>query len=106
MDAELRGMENTLPSLVHVSPACYSGLRCATRGRWGLTLTYVTCQGFGFTKENELFVGRLAQLGFAASLIGEGVTGKGILGQLSVEVRGVCLCLYKMILTKDLQASS
>lgn len=41
--------------------------------------------GFGFTKENELFVGRMAQLGFAASLIGEGLTGKGILGQLGYE---------------------
>lgn len=41
--------------------------------------------GFGFTKANELFVGRMAQLGFAASLIGEGVTGKGILGQLGFE---------------------
>jgi hypothetical protein len=47
-------------------------------------------KGFGFTKENELFVGRLAQLGFAASLIGEGVTGKGILGQLNIEV---CPCI-------------
>lgn len=44
-------------------------------------------KGFGFTKENELFVGRMAQLGFAASLIGEGLTGKGILSQLSIEVR-------------------
>lgn len=42
-------------------------------------------KGFGFTKENELFVGRMAQLGFAASLIGEGVTGKGIIGQLGYE---------------------
>ncbi|CAL8471288.1 g10830 [Coccomyxa elongata] len=42
-------------------------------------------KGLGFTKANELFAGRLAQLGFAASLIGEGVTGKGILGQLNVE---------------------
>eukprot|EP00884_Botryococcus_braunii_P020424 jgi/Botrbrau1/7065/Bobra.0165s0088.1 len=42
-------------------------------------------KGFGFTKENELFVGRLAQLGFAASLIGEGLTGKGILGQIGLE---------------------
>ena len=31
--------------------------------------------GFGFTKANELFVGRMAQLGFAASLIGELYTG-------------------------------
>lgn len=44
-------------------------------------------KGLGFTKANELFAGRLAQLGFAASLIGEGVTGRGILGQLNVEVR-------------------
>lgn len=42
-------------------------------------------KGFGFTKENELFVGRMAQLGFAASLIGEGITGKGILGQIGLE---------------------
>lgn len=40
---------------------------------------------FGFTKANELFVGRMAQLGFAASLIGEGITGKGFLGQLGFE---------------------
>jgi photosystem II protein len=41
--------------------------------------------GFGFTKENELFVGRMAQLGFAAGLIGEAITGKGILGQVGLE---------------------
>eukprot|EP00775_Hariotina_reticulata_P010780 gene10779-10936_t len=40
---------------------------------------------FGFTKANELFVGRLAQLGFAASLIGEIVTGKGPLAQFGLE---------------------
>ena len=39
-------------------------------------------KGFGFTKENELFVGRVAQLGFAAALIGEAVTGVGPLAQL------------------------
>lgn len=38
---------------------------------------------WGFTPENELFAGRMAQLGFAASLIGELVTGLGPLGQLS-----------------------
>lgn len=42
-------------------------------------------KGFGFTKENELFVGRMAQLGFAISLIGEALTGKGILAQFDVE---------------------
>ncbi|KAJ9513102.1 hypothetical protein QJQ45_029409 [Haematococcus lacustris] len=41
--------------------------------------------GFGFTKENELFVGRVAQLGFAASLIGETLTGKGALAQFDIE---------------------
>jgi len=40
---------------------------------------------FGFTKANELFVGRVAQLGFAASLIGEVVTGKGPLAQFDFE---------------------
>ncbi|CAM8883466.1 unnamed protein product [Rhodiola kirilowii] len=39
----------------------------------------------GFTKVNELFVGRLAQLGFAFSLIGEILTGKGALSQLNIE---------------------
>lgn len=39
----------------------------------------------GFTKENELFVGRVAMLGFAASLLGEAITGKGILAQLNLE---------------------
>jgi len=38
---------------------------------------------FGFTKKNELFVGRVAMLGFAAELIGElAQGGKGPLGQL------------------------
>jgi len=40
---------------------------------------------FGFTKENELFVGRVAQLGFAASLIGEAITGLGPLAQFGLE---------------------
>lgn len=40
---------------------------------------------FGFTKANELFVGRMAQLGFAASLIGETLTGKGALAQFDIE---------------------
>ncbi|KAL2939244.1 Photosystem II 22 kDa protein chloroplastic [Bienertia sinuspersici] len=40
---------------------------------------------FGFTKSNELFVGRLAQLGFGFSLIGEIITGKGALAQLNIE---------------------
>eukprot|EP00850_Spirogloea_muscicola_P021963 SM000270S10360 [mRNA] locus=s270:70283:71792:+ [translate_table: standard] len=40
---------------------------------------------FGFTKANELFVGRMAQLGFAISIIGEVITGKGALAQLNIE---------------------
>ena len=40
---------------------------------------------FGLTKENEIFVGRMAQLGFAASLIGETLTGKGALAQFDIE---------------------
>ncbi|CAI5471368.1 unnamed protein product [Closterium sp. Yama58-4] len=48
----------------------------APRESWG---------GFGFTKQNELFVGRVAMLGFAASLLGEAVTGQGILAQLNME---------------------
>ncbi|KAI4337820.1 hypothetical protein L6164_016190 [Bauhinia variegata] len=44
-----------------------------------------TSGGFGFTKENELFVGRAAMIGFAASLLGEAITGKGILAQLNLE---------------------
>lgn len=40
---------------------------------------------FGFTKENELFVGRVAQLGFAFSLIGEALTGNGPLAQFGFE---------------------
>jgi len=44
-----------------------------------------TSGGIGFTKANELFVGRVAMIGFAASLLGEGITGKGILQQLNLE---------------------
>lgn len=31
----------------------------------------------GFTKSNELFVGRLAMLGFASACVGEVISGKG-----------------------------
>ncbi|KAF6254726.1 hypothetical protein COO60DRAFT_1627774 [Scenedesmus sp. NREL 46B-D3] len=40
---------------------------------------------WGFTAQNELFAGRLAQLGFAAGLLGEVATGLGPLGQLAAE---------------------
>lgn len=40
---------------------------------------------FGFTKKNELFTGRVAMIGFAASLIGEYFqNGKGPLGQVGI----------------------
>merc|ERR1711988_1195338 len=39
----------------------------------------------GWTKENEIFVGRMAQIGFASSLIGEVITGKGALAQFDIE---------------------
>lgn len=44
-----------------------------------------TSGGIGFSKQNELFVGRVAMIGFAASLLGEALTGKGILAQLNLE---------------------
>lgn len=40
---------------------------------------------FGFSKKNEVFVGRTAQLGFLAAVIGEKITGKGILRQIGLE---------------------
>ncbi|CAL8465037.1 g4572 [Coccomyxa elongata] len=44
-----------------------------------------TSKAFGFTKKNELFVGRVAMLGFASELIGEVLTkGKGPLGQIGI----------------------
>ncbi|KAK9852590.1 hypothetical protein WJX84_007151 [Apatococcus fuscideae] len=49
-----------------------------------------TSRGFGFTKKNELFVGRVAMLGFASELLGEIQTaGKGPLGQLGVPLTPV-----------------
>jgi photosystem II protein len=44
-----------------------------------------TSGGIGFTKQNELFVGRMAMLGFAAAILGEALTGKGILAQFDLE---------------------
>jgi photosystem II protein len=39
-----------------------------------------------FTRRRELFVGRLAMLGFASALLGEIATGLGPLGQLQLEL--------------------
>jgi uncharacterized protein YaiE (UPF0345 family) len=47
-------------------------------------VSFGTSGGIGFTKANELFVGRVAMIGFAASLLGEALTGTGILAQLNL----------------------
>ena len=39
---------------------------------------------FGFTESNELFLGRLAQMGFATSTLIEAFTGKGPLAQVGI----------------------
>ncbi|CAM6123253.1 unnamed protein product [Calypogeia fissa] len=44
-----------------------------------------TSGGIGFTKQNELFVGRVAMIGFAASILGEALSGKGTLAQFDIE---------------------
>ncbi|CAM6093275.1 unnamed protein product [Calypogeia fissa] len=44
-----------------------------------------TLGGIGFTKQNELFVGRVAMIGFAASILGEALSGKGTLTQFDIE---------------------
>lgn len=40
----------------------------------------------GWTPENEVFVSRMAMLGFGSAVIGEYITGNGILAQLSYEI--------------------
>lgn len=40
---------------------------------------------FGFKPFSEVWTGRWAMLGFVASIIGEGVTGRGTLGQLGID---------------------
>jgi hypothetical protein len=43
-----------------------------TQGSGGFLQRFLgISDGFGFTRRNELFVGRTAMLGFAAELIGE-----------------------------------
>ncbi|KAL3151035.1 hypothetical protein ABBQ38_012904 [Trebouxia sp. C0009 RCD-2024] len=45
-------------------------------------------KAFGFTKQNEVFVGRVAMIGFAAAIVGEIQTGgKGPLGQLALPIQ-------------------
>jgi hypothetical protein len=40
----------------------------------------------GWTPENEVFVSRMAMLGFGSAVVGEYFTGNGILSQLSYEI--------------------
>lgn len=63
-----------------LEPASFDATRSLARPKEFFGIT-----GFGFSKENELFVGRLAMIGFAASLIGEAVTGAGPLAQFGME---------------------
>ncbi|MEO1299166.1 MAG: chlorophyll a/b-binding protein [Cyanobacteria bacterium J06636_16] len=48
------------------------------------TLTAAPAPGFGFTRFSEIWNGRLAMLGFLAAIIGEIVTGKGLLAQMGL----------------------
>lgn len=48
-----------------------------------------TGQGvFGFSNFAEDWNGRMAMIGFVAALVGEVVTGKGILGQVGIKTSG------------------
>ncbi|GJT63522.1 photosystem II 22 kDa protein, chloroplastic [Tanacetum coccineum] len=70
------------------SKRCAKGLGLRIESNWRSVLRKdmkIGYGGIGFTKQNELFVGRVAMIGFAASLLGEAVTGKGILQQLNLE---------------------
>ncbi len=48
-----------------------------------------TGQGvFGFSNFAEIWNGRMAMIGFVAALVGEVLTGKGILGQVGITTSG------------------
>ena len=53
---------------------------------------------FGFTEENELFVGRLAQMGFAGSTLIEAYTGKGPLAQIDATSGEIDVVLFAVVL--------
>lgn len=60
---------------------------------------------FGFGRFQELQVGRLAMVGFAAAVVMEVVTGKGVLGQLGLDplaVRGPLLAGFLFLLVGGL----
>lgn len=43
----------------------------------------------GLTKEQDLLIGRVAQLGLAAALVAEALTGKGTLALMEIETGGL-----------------
>lgn len=45
--------------------------------------SFFAVTSLGFTKSNELFNGRMSELGFLAALAGEWASGKGALGQIA-----------------------
>jgi hypothetical protein len=40
----------------------------------------------GFTPDNEVFISRMSMLGFGSAVIGEFISGQGVLGQLGYEL--------------------
>jgi len=78
--------------------ASVSGLPDVAEGQWPIARTlkertpsqiinnlFSGVRPGAFARENELFSGRLAMLGFLAAVVNEAQTGKGILEQLSAE---------------------
>jgi len=53
---------------------------------------------FGFTESNELFLGRLAQMGFATSTCIEAFTGKGPLAQVGISDLDFSVFTFAVIL--------
>ncbi len=52
---------------------------------------------FGFSNFAEIWNGRMAMIGFTAALIGEVITGKGILGQVGISREGGILVALFLI---------
>ena len=53
---------------------------------------------FGFTESNEIFLGRLAQMGFAGSTLIEAYTGKGPLAQVGATASEIDVILFAVVL--------
>jgi hypothetical protein len=54
----------------------------------------------GFTPENEVFISRMAMLGFGSAVVGEALTGGGVLAQLGYQLglQQVRICVQCMLL--------